>query len=72
MTFPAGKSTIGAMTGKKRRKRMGRPPKRPAERRSVEVNVSMTRAERALLRKRAKALGVSVSELLMGPWRKGD
>ena len=51
---------------------MGRPPKPPAEKYSEQVNVRMKRAERARLDAEAKRLGVSLSELLMRPWRKGE
>lgn len=43
---------------------MGRPPKPPAERRSVRVIFRLTRAEYRAVAKRAKAAGLSVSGYL--------
>jgi hypothetical protein len=54
----------------KKRKRAGRPPKNPAEKRSAFVGVKMTRAERAALAAEARRAGVTVSDVLMRPWRK--
>ena len=51
---------------------MGRPPKPPAERRDAQVTVSLTKAELARLRREAREAGVTVSELLMRPWREGE
>lgn len=52
-----------------REKRKGRPPIPKAKRRELELNVSMTRNERARLVKVARHDGCSVSEILMRPWR---
>ncbi len=54
------------------KKRMGRPPKPPAERRDAQVTVSLTKAELARLRREARGAGVTVSELLMRAWREGE
>ncbi|MFH1423309.1 MAG: hypothetical protein ABIH42_11440 [Planctomycetota bacterium] len=48
---------------------MGRPPKRPDEKYSGQVLVHMTLRERAKLEKEAKKTGLSLSALLMRPWR---
>lgn len=53
-----------------RKPKMGRPPKKPSERRSIEVNVRMTKAERARILAEAKKSGRTVSEILMRPWRE--
>ncbi|MCK4670762.1 MAG: hypothetical protein KAT43_06175 [Nanoarchaeota archaeon] len=52
------------------KKRMGRPFKPPEEKYSEQVNVRMTKAERKRLDAEAKRRGVSLSGLLMLPWRK--
>lgn len=52
--------------------RPGRPPKRPAEKRGRQVNVRMTPGEWKRLSAEARRLGVSMSALLMRPWRKGE
>lgn len=51
-------------------KRMGRPPKRAAEKCSVNVSLKITKAEYRILRAEAKRRRISVSALLMAPWRK--
>lgn len=55
-----------------RKKRMGRPPKAAAEKRSEQVNVRVTKAERARLETEAKRLGISLSVLLMYSWRNRE
>ena len=49
---------------------MGRPPKPPAEKCGEQVNVRMTKRERAQMKAEAKRLGISLSALLMRPWRE--
>jgi len=57
--------------GKKRRKsRMGRPPKPPGKKQSGRVVVNMTPAEKARLEKEAKAVGMSLSAYLLECWRR--
>jgi len=56
---------------KTKRKRMGRPPKPPAEKLSAQWCVRMTQAERKMLEAEAQRAGITVSDLLMRPWRKG-
>jgi hypothetical protein len=46
------------------KKRMGRPPKPKAERRTETVQLRMSRAELKELEEKAKAAGISVSEFL--------
>lgn len=49
--------------------RMGRPPLPPSKRRTTEIAVAMTKAEAAMLKSKARKRGLTVSELLMLPWR---
>ena len=53
-------------------RRTGRPPKPREEKQSEIIGVCMTPGERKRLKAEAKRLGVSLSALLMRPWRKGD
>ena len=57
------------MAKRKSKSKMGRPPIPPAERRVVRVTVHMQQRELRLLTEQAKRRGVSLSELLMQPWR---
>ena len=58
---------------KRKKKKMGRPPLKPSERRSIEVNVRMTPGEKRAIDQEARATGATASEILMRPWRKeGD
>ena len=53
--------------------RTGRPPKKPSMRQTERITVRMTSTERKRLEKLADSGGVSLSELIMRPWReKGD
>ena len=61
---------VGMKTTKKKKARMGRPPKPPAEKFSEKVTIKMTRAERTWLEAKARKEGLSLSALLMGPWRE--
>ena len=56
--------------GKKKKPRMGRPPLPPDERKSVHISVRLTRAELARLKTLAREHGMTVSELLIRPWRE--
>lgn len=69
MTFAYSESIIRGM---KTRKRMGRPPKAANEKFSEQVNVKMTSAELSMLKAEAKRRGVSLSALMMGPWRESE
>ena len=55
---------------KKKKSRMGRPPLPPEERKSVHVSVRLAKAELARLKVLAREHGVTVSELIMRPWRE--
>ena len=58
------------MRKKDSKARMGRPPKLRAEKWGWRVTVNMTRKEREQLEAEAKRFGMSLSQLLMRPWRK--
>lgn len=64
------KYASGMARGKKAR--MGRPPFPKGTARSLHVTVRLTARELRRLRAEARRRGVSVSELLMRPWRKGS
>lgn len=49
---------------------MGRPPKPKKIKLSARVQVWMTEEERSNLESKAKKLDISLSALLMQPWRK--
>ena len=51
--------------------RTGRPPKDPAHRLSDMIGVRVSPAERTRLETEARRRGISLSALLMKPWRKG-
>lgn len=53
-----------------KKKRMGRPPVPKERRRSAQHSVSMTQSEFAFLKRKAKESGLSISELLLQPWRR--
>lgn len=53
----------------KKTPKMGRPPVPMKLKKTFQVSVSMTEAERIKLERVAKEAGLSVSELLMHPWR---
>lgn len=55
---------------KKGKARMGRPPKAPEDRRSINASVRVTRAEYERLLAEAERQGVTLSGLLMRPWRR--
>ena len=54
-----------------RTKKMGRPPMPDEERKSHMIRIRVTEDEWKLLEKRAAQCGLSVSQLLMKPYRKG-
>jgi hypothetical protein len=58
------------MMGKKKKAKMGRPPKPLDEKQGVKVTVYMTEDERKQLEALADKEGISLSSLLMKPWRK--
>lgn len=59
--------------GKKRRKKktkVGRPPKPPGEKYGEIICLKVTRAEKAMLKREARKRGISLGALLMSRWRK--
>jgi hypothetical protein len=60
------------MASKKKRSVMGRPRLSAAVRKSIQMPVSMTRSEQRLLMAEARKRGMTVSELLMIPWRENS
>ena len=54
----------------KKRKKMGRPPLPENKRRGASITLRVTARERARLKAEAKRQGVSVSDVLMRPWRE--
>ena len=57
------------MKGKK--KKMGRPPLKPKDRRTAVTTLRLTETDRELLEKEAKAKGMSISSYLLYCWKKG-
>ena len=55
---------------KRKRKKMGRPPRPPAEKQGERITVYLTKAERKRLEALAKVEGLSLASLVMRPWRK--
>jgi uncharacterized protein (DUF1778 family) len=55
---------------KGKRKKMGRPTKKPKDRRTAIITLRLTDADRALLLKEAKAKGLSISSYLLNCWKK--
>jgi hypothetical protein len=55
---------------RKKKTKMGRPPKAPGDKYSAHILVNMRQAERVRLDAEAKKRGLSLSALLMSPWRK--
>lgn len=51
-------------------KRTGRPPKPPEDVRENYISLRVTKSERALLDKEAARLGVTITDLLLRPWRQ--
>jgi len=58
------------MKPKQKRSVMGRPRLLARVKRSIQMPVSMTESEQIILMAEARTRGISVSELLMLPWRK--
>jgi len=57
---------------KPKKPRMGRPPKRPKDLHSSCIMVRVTARERRMLDAEARRRGLSLSALLMEPWRNGE
>lgn len=51
--------------------RMGRPPMPKGTQRTIQVKARVTPAEAKLLLAEAKRRGMTISDLLMLPWRDG-
>ena len=60
------------MSKREHKARMGRPPKPPEERHRFRITVNMTEAEHTRLQAEAEHLGLSISGLLMKPWRSNQ
>lgn len=60
------------MKAKRTAKTMGRPPLDPALRRTEQLNVRATKAERKMLEAEAARQGITISDLLMQAWRKAE
>lgn len=58
------------MTKKREGAKMGRPPVKAEDRREV-CAIRMTRKERATIMAEAHRAGITLSDVLMRPWRKG-
>ena len=52
------------------KRRTGRPPKPPKEKRSEHIMVYLTPAERKRLEKLAKKEGIPLAAFIMRPWRE--
>ena len=77
MTLTHTLNTLGVMKRKRTpaqvaadAKRTGRPPLPAKERRSYVANVRITEAERRGFERQARVQGLTLSEVLMLPWRK--
>ena len=53
-------------------RRTGRPPKAPAEKQSEQVVVYLTKGERKGLEALAAEKGLSLSAMIMDPWREKE
>lgn len=53
------------------KRKPGRPKMKASERRTDLINVRITKAERKTLEVLAKRAGLTLSEAIMQPWRKG-
>ena len=55
---------------KTKKKKMGRPPLNPKDRRTAIVTLRLTKTDRELLEKQAASKGMSISSYLLYCWRK--
>jgi hypothetical protein len=55
---------------KVKKKKMGRPPLKPKDRRTSVTTLRLTESDRALLAKEAEAKGMSISNYLLYCWKK--
>jgi len=58
-------------TKRKPKTKMGRPPLPRGTQKAIRLSVRVTEAERAMLDAQANKQGITISDLLMGPWRDG-
>ena len=77
MTLTRTLNRLGGVKGKRTpaqvaadAKRTGRPPLPAKERRNYVANVRITEAERREFERQARVHGLTLSEVLMLPWRK--
>jgi uncharacterized protein (DUF1778 family) len=56
---------------KVKKKKMGRPPLKPKDRRTALITLRLTETDRVLLAKEAEAKGMSISSYLFYCWKKG-
>ena len=56
---------------KTKRAKMGRPPLPQGTQKAIRLSVRVTPAEAAKLEAEAMKRGITVSDLLMAPWREG-
>jgi predicted HicB family RNase H-like nuclease len=54
----------------KKKKKMGRPPLKPKDRRTAITTLRLTKTDRNQLEKEAAARGLSLSSYLMQCWQK--
>jgi hypothetical protein len=54
------------------KKKMGRPPVPKEKKICIQISVAVTARERDNLRAVASERGLTVSQILMLPWRKGN
>jgi len=55
----------------KAKTRMGRPPLPRGTQKAIRLSVRVTPAEAKMLRAAGKKQGITISDLLMEPWREG-
>jgi len=54
---------------RKKKGKMGRPPKSKDQKYSEFISIKVTRKEKAMLSQKAKKRGITLSTLMMGSWR---
>ena len=70
MTYKLRLSRMDAMKKNKTAKsKMGRHPKKPADRHSFCIAIRLTPAERRLIEAEARRRGLRMATLVMEPWR---
>ena len=71
LDFIAYNKYCTGMEAKKKKKKMGRPPLKPKDRRSAITTLRLTETDRKLLEKQAGSKGMSISSYLLYCWKKG-